>query len=84
MTERRNESFLGDQGRSATAATVGNALYGVSGAMSYRVTVNGGMGLAFPDIVAASGDEAAEIAHKRFPGSKVTHIEPTPQDALAA
>jgi hypothetical protein len=81
---RSGEHYLGDQGFSDTAATIGKPLYGPSGAMSYRVTVVGGMGHVFADIVAASGDDAAEIAHKRYPGNKVTHIEPTPQDAVAA
>ena len=81
---KRNESFLPDQGRSETAATVGKKLYGASGAMSYRVTIMTGAGMVQPDIVADTGDEAAETALKRFMGGKVVHVEPTPQEALAA
>lgn len=84
MSEKRNESFLADQGRSETASTVGNVKFGESGAMSYRVTVQTGAGLTAFDVVTATGDQAAEAAHKRFLGAKVLHIEPTPQNELEA
>ncbi len=82
MTEKRNESFLPDQGRSETASTVGNVKFGASGAMSYRVLVQTGAGLTNFDVVTETGDQAAEAAHKKFLGAKVLHVEPTPQEEL--
>lgn len=47
---------------------------------SYRVTVQAGNGrAAFTDVIAKTGDEAAEKALVEFPGGKVAHVEPTPQ-----
>ena len=65
---------------SPTAQTVGNKLFGVSGAMIYRVTLrHGGGGMGQVDLMADSGDDAAEKALKGNMGAKVTHIEPAPQ-----
>lgn len=65
---------------SPTAATVGNKLFGESGPMIYRVTVQGGMGLASADFKAATGDDAASAALAKFPGAKVAHVAPAPQE----
>lgn len=47
---------------------------------SYRVTVKAATGrAAFTDVIASTGDEAAEKALKEFPGALVGHVEPTPQ-----
>jgi hypothetical protein len=49
-------------------------------AQSYRVTVKAGTGrMAFTDVVAKTGDEAATKALEEFPGGMVGHVEPTPQ-----
>ncbi len=81
MSDPRKESFLPDQGHSATASTVGNVLFGASGPMSYRVTVGTAAGVSQVDLEAETGDKAAEMAHQRFMGAKVLHVEPTPQQS---
>ncbi len=68
-------------GHSETAATVGNELYGPSGAMVYRVTM-AGSGVSFIDVEALTGDKAAEVALSRH-GGKVVHVEPAPQKVAA-
>ena len=83
MSKEKDESFLPDQGRSDTAATVGNKLYGESGVMTYRVTVQHGAGLSAVDVDAATGDEAAATALGKFLGGKVLHVEPAPQKQAA-
>ena len=65
---------------SPTAASIGNKLFGDSGPMIYRVTVQGGMGMTFTDVKAATGDEAASAAIAKFPGAKVAHVVPAPQE----
>jgi hypothetical protein len=64
-----------DWGHSDTAATVGKALYGPSGAMDYRVTMGDGR---LATVNAATGDEAADKALKQL-GGKVVLVEPAPQ-----
>ena len=73
------EGMLVDQGYSATAATVGNALYPTSGEQLYRVMTN--MGTV--DVLASTGDEAADKALAQRPGAKVGHIAPAPQTKAA-
>ena len=51
---------------------------------SYRVQVMTGSGFTFTDVEAETGDEAAVLAHKKFPGSKVAHVEPTPRNTMPA
>jgi hypothetical protein len=47
---------------------------------SYRVTVKAATGRAtFTDVMASTGDEAANKALEEFPGALVGHVEPTPQ-----
>lgn len=73
---------LTNQGVSETAATVGNRLFGDSGAMDYTVTLMTPMGGLMRAVVnAATGDEAAMKGLDQFPGAKVTHIEPAPKKA---
>jgi hypothetical protein len=64
-----------DWGHSDTAATVGKALYGPSGAMDYRVTMGDGR---MAVVNAATGDDAAARALARL-GGKVVLVEPAPQ-----
>ena len=66
---------------SPTAATVGNRLFGDSGAMLYRVTVQTGGGLQEVDVTAATGDKAAEAALAKCVGGKVLVVQPAPQEA---
>jgi len=47
--------------------------------MIYRVTMAGNGGTFFVDVESASGDGAAEEAHRQKPGNKVAHVEPAPQ-----
>lgn len=72
---------LGNWGHSPTAATVGNELYGPSGAMLYRVRM-AGSAVGFVDVKAATGDAAAAEALTRY-GGKVVHVEPAPQQVEA-
>ena len=81
MSEDRSENYLGAQGVSPTAASAHNRLYQPSGEMLMRVTMTTGAGLAFVDVMASSGDEAAEKAHAKFMGGKVTQVVPAPQSA---
>lgn len=75
------EGVLTHSENSETAASANNKLFGPSGVISYRVTVAGGMGLVMHDFDAATGDEAAELALRKFPGAKVAHVEPAPSAA---
>ena len=84
MSEDRSENYLGAQGISPTAASAHNRMYAPSGEQLMRVTLTTGGGLTFVDVMAASGDDAAEKAHAKFMGGKVTHIEPAPQIAKKA
>lgn len=64
---------------SSTAASAGNPLFGPSGTMTYRVTVQGANGGFFGvDVDADSGDAAAALALQQHPGCKVGHVEPAP------
>lgn len=67
---------------SPTAASVGNPLFGSSGVIPYRVTMQTAFGnSAVVDVEAATGDEAALAAHALHAGCKVLHIEPAPKKA---
>ncbi len=67
---------------SPTASTVGNKLFGPSGVITYRVTMQTAMGGAVAvDVDAATGDEAAIAAHAKYPGGKVMLVEPAPKAA---
>ncbi len=68
---------------SPTAATRANPLFGTSGVMTYRVTMQGNNGMLSVDVDSDSGDGAAEAAHKIHHGCKVLHIEPAPQAKAA-
>jgi hypothetical protein len=80
----KREGKLTHQEVSPTAASATNRLYGPSGEISYRCTLVTAMGGVIPvDVNAATGDEAAERALAKFPGSKVSHVAPAPQEAEA-
>lgn len=66
---------------SPTASTVGSEVqYPASGKQVYRVRLHGAGGVPFKDVLAATGDEAADMARVGFDDTvKVTHIEPAPQ-----
>lgn len=71
------------QEHSDTAASASNPLYPTSGPMPYRVMVASGTGM-FPVVVnAATGDDAAALAHAENPGCKVVLVEPAPQKKAA-
>jgi hypothetical protein len=72
------EGSLAHTENSPTAATVGNRLFPNSGVMTYRVGVQGPMGLTNVDVEAATGDEAAIKALESYPGAKVTLVVPAP------
>lgn len=68
---------------SETAANRHKPLYGKSGAMDYRVTVGQTGGAMNACVVnAESGDEAAEMALRKFPGWKVVNVTPATDTAL--
>ena len=50
------------------------------GEMIYRVQTDRGVA----DVIASTGDEAAEMALKQYPGAKVGYVGPAPQTAEAA
>lgn len=75
------EGVLTHRENSPTAASSTNRLFGPSGAMSYRVTIAGPMGMQAIDVEAATGDEAADLALAKYPGAKVARVEPAPQRA---
>lgn len=69
--------------RSETAATVGNKLYGPSGAMDYRVVLaQSGGARTSTTINAATGDEAAEQALQKYPGWKVAYVGPSTESSV--
>jgi hypothetical protein len=76
--EEPNATFL-HQETSPTAATVGNKLFPESGEQTYRVLTTAGT----CDVRATTGDEAAAAALVRFPGAKVGHVAPAPQQKAA-
>lgn len=80
-----SEGRLEHKEASPTAASVGNRLYGVSGVIPYRVTVQSAMGaMTFVDVDAATGDGAAEAALANHMGAKVLHVEPAPRPTKKA
>lgn len=84
MTQAAKEGALPPQPHSKTASTRGSEVqYPDSGAMVYRVTIAGGMGIAHCDVEARTGDEAATKALEQYPGTKVAHVEPAPQKKAA-
>lgn len=69
---------------SPTAASASNRMFGDSGVQTYRVQMQTAIGAAaFVDVDAETGDKAAELALAKFPGAKVLHIEPAPQQVAA-
>jgi len=68
---------------SPTASTLGNPKFGPSGEMTYRVTMASATGAFAVDVQASTGDGAADAAHSKHPGLKVTHVEPAPQARAA-
>lgn len=75
------EGVLTHREDSPTAASATRKLFRGSGVMPYAVTVVGGMGQVRHEVDAATGDEAAELALKHFPGAKVAHVEPAARKA---
>lgn len=62
---------------SETAASATNRLFKKSGAIPYRVVVGqSGGGMNATIVTAESGDEAAEMALRKFPGWKVVNVAP--------
>lgn len=62
---------------SSTAASVGNRLYGPSGAIKYLVILAGsGGGQQGCVVTAATGDDAAAEALHKHPGYKVAYVGP--------
>lgn len=59
---------------------------GVAGAPQvYRCTVKTSVGaMAYEDVTASTGDEAATLALQKFPGGYVANVTPAPQKAKAA
>ena len=78
-TEISAADFAGQY--SPTAATVGNALFGPSGVITYRVSLHNGIGVSVIDVDAATGDDAASAALAQSPGCKVTHVDVAPRKA---
>ncbi len=62
-----------DAGISPTAASAFNPLFPTSGPMLYRVEFERG---AFEDVMAATGDAAAEAGLRLQPGGKVVRVNP--------
>ncbi len=78
-------SFLGDQGRSSTAASAHNRLFPDTSVMTYRVSMQTALGGGIVvDVEAGSGDEAATKALMQAPGSKVTLVDAGPQKLAKA
>lgn len=73
-----------DSGFSPTAASAFNPLYGPSGAMDYAVILGQQGGPRTSTVVnAATGDEAAELAQRKYPGWKVVYVGPASSEVRA-
>ncbi len=80
MIEGAKEGVLTHRENSPTAANASNRLFGVSGRMLYRVQLQTSTGQVIAnDVMASTGDEAAELGVADYLGAKVMHIAPAPQ-----
>lgn len=75
VDEKPNATFF-HRSTSPTAANAHDKKFGPSGKITYAVTIAGPMGLMAVEVEAYTGDEAAEEALKRFPGTKVARVAP--------
>ncbi len=76
--EKPNANFYHRE-NSPTAANATDKKFGPSGAMAFEVMVATGMGLIPHEVVASTGDEAAELTLARFPGARVASVNPAPK-----
>jgi len=75
VIEKPNATFFHRE-TSPTAANAHDRKFAPSGSVTYAVTLAGGMGMMVQSFDAYTGDDAAEQALIKFPGSKVVKVDP--------